>query len=623
MNKWSKEHKIEDTFIPSFCFKNDSIASAHIQDCPHITDHHISWRTCSNIKGCPSFSLVEDKISLHEQVKRSGKYNFESCRIRVNEKINTEYLRSLLQLFDYNDSLVCDLIEFGFPLGFTGNEDTMLPVKEIWKYKNYKGATDYPVEIGNYLVKEMNCGAIIGPFKNNPFTHNLLISPLNSVPKKVVTDRRVILDLSSSTVNAVNNFIDKDNYLGECVDLLFPKVDDFVNLILAKGQGCLLFKKDLCRAYRQINICPSQYNLVAYVWQKHIFCDTVLSMGLRSAAAICQRVTNAVAFIMYNLGIAILNYLDDFAGVEKPDLATTAYCILGSVLEKCGIEESVNKSCPPSTIMSFLGVLFNTLQMSMEITPDRMKEIRFLLKTWLNKDQATLREVQALLGKLNFIGACVKSSRVFISRLLNWLRELYMLEKQDRHDIPIQVRRDILWWNTFLPKYNGISLMSLGNWSSPDAIFSSDACLEACGGFWNGHFFHSRFPEHILRQRLHIGALEMLSLVLCLHLWGQHLQHMKIVVLCDNQSVCVTLNTGKARCPWLQSCLREISYYAAINEFEIRAQHLSSEENRIADHLSRWHAGEKHELNFRSLTKGFNLTEWIVNEADFVLSNDW
>jgi hypothetical protein len=32
-------------------------------------------------------------------------------------------------------------------------------------------------------------------------------------------------------------------------------------------------------------------------------------MSLRSAAQICQRVTNAIAFIMYNIGICILNYL--------------------------------------------------------------------------------------------------------------------------------------------------------------------------------------------------------------------------------------------------------------------------------------------------------------------------
>ena len=168
-------------------------------------------------------------------------------------------------------------------------------------------------------------------------------------------------------------------------------MDDFVELIKTKGKGCMLFKKDLKRAYRQISVEQSQYNLVSFVWNKHIFCDTVLSMGLRSAANICQRVTNAISFIMLQVGIAILNYLDDFAGAEKRENANFAYLCLGSVLKKCGFEESLEKASPPSQIMSFLGVLFNTITMTMEITPERLTEIRNLVKTWLNRDTASLK----------------------------------------------------------------------------------------------------------------------------------------------------------------------------------------------------------------------------------------
>ena len=52
-------------------------------------------------------------------------------------------------------------------------------------------------------------------------------------------------------------------------------------------------------------------------------------MGLRNAAAICQRVTNAIVFILFKIGIQILNYLDDLAGAEKKENAKFAYCCLG------------------------------------------------------------------------------------------------------------------------------------------------------------------------------------------------------------------------------------------------------------------------------------------------------
>ena len=44
-------------------------------------------------------------------------------------------------------------------------------------------------------------------------------------------------------------------------------------------------------------------------------------MGLRSAARICQRVTNAIAFMFRSIGFNVINYLDGFAGAESPELA--------------------------------------------------------------------------------------------------------------------------------------------------------------------------------------------------------------------------------------------------------------------------------------------------------------
>ena len=146
-----------------------------------------------------------------------------------------------------------------------------------------------------YLQKEAFHDAIIGPFDSCPFYDGMVISPLNTVPKSNPNERRIILDLSfPKDGTGVNDFVSKDCYLGEKVDLVYPKIDDFVSLIKAKGQGCLMFKLDLRRAYRQISICPSSYNLVGFTWKGHLFFDTVLAMGLRSSAHICQRVTNAL-----------------------------------------------------------------------------------------------------------------------------------------------------------------------------------------------------------------------------------------------------------------------------------------------------------------------------------------
>ena len=119
---------------------------------------------------------------------------------------------------------------------------------------------------------------------------------------------------SFPTYHSVNDSIPNDTYLGEAFDLKYPTIDDLVQLVTVKGQGCLLFKADLKRAYRQIHIDPGDMNLLGYKWHKHIYFDRVLPMGMRSSAMICQRVTNSVRHIVKKHNIDVVNYLDDFWG---------------------------------------------------------------------------------------------------------------------------------------------------------------------------------------------------------------------------------------------------------------------------------------------------------------------
>jgi hypothetical protein len=74
-------------------------------------------------------------------------------------------------------------------------------------------------------------------------------------------------------------------------------------MIKLKGQGCLMFKKDIKRAYRQIPLCPGDMHLVGFQWEDAICADRVLPMGLRSSSQICQRVTSAVRFHVFQYGL--------------------------------------------------------------------------------------------------------------------------------------------------------------------------------------------------------------------------------------------------------------------------------------------------------------------------------
>jgi hypothetical protein len=576
--------------------------------CNSVTNVHDS-------NGCLEF-LVQ-QINLHQMVSQSGTHNFLGCRIPVYSKLNIAFFRHIL--VSYHDRLLCDFLEFGFPIGF--DYDVGVNLSVCTKVRNHGGATGFPKDIEKFLKTEVELQAVLGPFLANPLFTSIKLSPLNSVPKKDSVDRRVILDLSFPAGSATNDGIQKDWYLGEPVKLTYPSVDSFVELIKRKGRGCLLFKRDLKRAYRQIPIDPGDLHLVGFCWKDHIFLDRVLSMGLRSAAQICQRVTNSVTYILSLYGIDILNYLDDFAGAELPSHAVEAFELLGETLQSCGLEESLQKAFSPSTFMVFIGVGFDSITLTLVVTAEKVAEILDLVVDWLKKRAATLKQLQSLLGKLHFISSCVRPGRLFVSRLLTWLRSIG--DASGEVTIAPDIHKDLLWWLHFLPCYNGVSMMMLEEWSVPDEVFSCDACLSGCGGWMDGTFFHCRFPDFILQAKLHINCLELLTVMVCVKLWGAQFSGKRIRVLCDNLVSVTALNSGAIRNSFMQSCLREICFSAATFEFDIRGCHIEGALNRVPDLLSRWELDDSFSRQFMAEVGHLNLVEVSVEDSIFRFTHDW
>ena len=57
-----------------------------------------------------------------------------------------------------------------------------------------------------------------------------------------------------------------DENLNEPFKLPLPRIDRLTEFINLKGPGCLVFKKDLKRAYGQIPVDPHNYHLLVSQW---------------------------------------------------------------------------------------------------------------------------------------------------------------------------------------------------------------------------------------------------------------------------------------------------------------------------------------------------------------------
>ena len=556
-------------------------------------------------------------IEANRAIRKSKLPNYRHCRIPVNSKFNMSYLTT--QLEDYHDKEVLTFIEYGWPISFSDklSDNTGDNYK---RHINHKGATEYPHEIDKYLDKEIQEGAIVGPVLDNSFLKEITVSPLNSRPKRESDERRILLDLSFPKGGGVNSGIEKDKYLGEPAKVRLPNVDTLVELVKATGRGCALYKRDLRRAYRQLPIDPGDIHHLGYRWRGEVYLDRVCPMGLRTSAYICQRCTNMVTYICKQHKVNVVNYLDDFGGASHWSTAESDFEQLGNILRSCGLEESKTKACQPSTRMIFLGVYFDTVKMTLEVTEERLQETLHDLDQWIAAKVIDRHTLQEIIGKLNFIAACVRPGRVFITRLLNVLRDLPATGKIVT---PEEMVKDLIWWKTFLPTYNGVSMMVLEEWASPDAELATDACLEGCGGWFQGEYFHLEFPEHVKTAAGSINALELLTIAIALKIWKQKFRGKRIRIQCDNLTSVELINHGRAKKQFLQSCLREICYVSARGEFEVKGVHIEGQKIKIPDLLSRWGSGNKVREEFRQLTNDKNTVEKYVYPGLCEFSHNW
>ena len=555
----------------------------------------------------------QNKVKLFEKVHASGLPNFQRCRITVSE-LNMKVWRE--RLVQYEDKVICEYLQYGFPLDF--NREKELKYEEV--IKNHKGARDYPVFIAKYLKKECSANRIAGPFSVNPLSVPLMLSPVNTVPKTGSDERRVIVDLSWPEGFSVNSGISKEFYMGEQVDLHYTSVEEICQLVLNVGPGALIYKRDLRHAYRQIPIDPRDYRYLGYFWEDHVYFDSVLAMGQRNAAMACSRTTDAIMYMHSQDGFLGNNYLDDLIGVEEPDRGTEAYVSLGKLLESLGLLENFEKACPPNTIQAVLGVQINTVDLTMSVTPERLEEIRKIVKEWSLKMSASKNELQSLIGKLIFVAACVQSSRIFLNRMLCLLRS--MSTNQSVVKLSECFRKDLRWWSLFVNKYNGVSFIPSSIWNEPDVVFSTDSCLTGCGGVCGKEYFHVDFPSAIVNLDLRIHHLELLGVLLGVRSWGYKCQSMKLQVFCDNQASVDVINSGKARDKFMASCLRELWLEVAMFGFELRAVHLPGVDNRIADSLSRWNIHPKYQKMFREFTNNEKYFEIFIPAEMFNFTND-
>ena len=155
----------------------------------------------------------------------------------------------------------------------------------------------------------------------------------------------------------------KEFYLNEKTEYDFPELDDFEILIFKVSQGAKMWKRNLERYFLQIPLDPADYSKTGFIWPAGLLARTSPPL---SAGGIARKGSSSMVRSL------TLNYLDDLAGVEEDDKADTAFQKMGQLLSDLGLKEAADKASSPATIITYLGVIFDSIAMRKTVPQRRL-----------------------------------------------------------------------------------------------------------------------------------------------------------------------------------------------------------------------------------------------------------
>ena len=396
---------------------------------------------------------------MYDAVTSGDKPNFLGAQVPVQHALNMQAWEKYQHLLE--DQTLVPMLEFGFPVGYMGNQppDT--------KATNHSSATNFSTHVDKFIRIELKHQAIMGPFENSPFSPWFRTKPLMTRPKRDSQDRRVILDFSYPEGASVNAQIPCKSLLNATFKLRLPTPKQLADRIITLGPGCHLFKIDLSRAYRQLRSDPSDWPFLGISWAGGRYVYTAIPFGLRHGASACQRTSEAVSTITFHKCQAVtVPYVDDTAGSSLSHQSQAHYRGTLETMDELGLQVAPAKCQAPLTEMEGIGENYNTVDMTMQIAPTKVTEAAAMCRAFLASISMTRHEMQSFMGKVLHTTKYTTAASRFTNRLLDFLRSLP--NKGDKL-IAHEARLDALWLATFLQAFNGLTLIKppiAGHWRS-------------------------------------------------------------------------------------------------------------------------------------------------------------
>lgn len=496
--------------------------------------------------------------------------------------IDVNILEQELARYDSPDRfLILDGFQNGFSLQYSGP-------RVAFDTKNLKSAKELPQIVQEKINKEITERRVAGPFPERPI-EMLRISPIGLVPKKTPGEFRLIHHLSYPHGFSVNDFIDP-----RLTSVQYTSFDEAVFMLQELGPNCKLCKMDLKNAFRLLPVNPNDFQLLGFKFNDQFYFDKSLPFGCAISCHCFEKFATFLEFAVKRRMDSgkLLHYLDDFLGGDTSHTACERLMqVFRNFMAELNVPLAEEKTEGPTEVLCFLGLELDSIQMVVRIPKEKQDELLHKIEFVLSKEKVTLKQMQSLIGSLNFCCRAIIPGRPFCRRLIN---ATCGLTKPNHHlRVTKPIRLDLQMWLNFFREHNGISAFHDRFWVSNEDVqlFTDSAAGPGCGFgiYFQGKWAHGIWPLSWRSIGLtdDITVLELFPILVALHLWGSSLRNKRIKFISDNLAVTQIINSMTSRSEKIMCLVRQLTVRCLDLNIALRSAHIEGTQNNICDALSR------------------------------------
>lgn len=505
-----------------------------------------------------------------DNLKPSKNFSFRNKDGKKND-YSTHFRGGCLRLFEHRwramsaNKFIISAIS-GFRIPFYQKSPLLMPIKRVM----VKYATKSSPAMSQ-ILQELLGQKILQPVSNitPSFISKLFLR------KKSDGTMRPIFDLRD-----LNKFVKPKPFRL----ISHASIPDFLQ------QGDWMIKIDISQAYFHLAAAEGHRPFLRVSYEEQLYEMTCLPFGLSSAPHLFSAVTCWVAETLRAQGCRVLVYLDDFllANQNQTKLCHQAAEAVRH-LEYLGWQINYTKSIlTPTKDLEYLGIRWKTAKNIMSLPMKRRLHLNETLDRLLKKCQINLRELQSLLGQLNFANFVIPRGRLHCRRMQIFLRKFDARWPRQMQLVPQVVYQEMMWWR-------GATHHKVPIHEEPATHFlATDASDTGWGAHLDGNLVSGTWSP--TQRRWHSNKKELYAAIAAIKRNVKILQKSHVLIQSDNRTLIAYIRKeGGTKSLSLLALTFQLLQIIDKHQITLTAYYVPGRYNIIADRLSRgkqpaeWH----------------------------------